>query len=164
MKKHPLLRYLFILSLTGIILLFLSTGINIVKDQKKALLEQAEKLRDIKPDMANKLEEMAYEYDTNKYLQIMPYINLLFLLFSLVGVILMWQLKLLGWYIYLFAEFFPYILTIIFWKEYVHYNSLMGNGSTGASITISLILVAFDVLFAGLYYYALKKSFQQDNV
>lgn len=159
MQKHSLLRYLFILSLTGIILLFLSYGWNIIKDQKKELLEQAEKLRELKPALADKLEEMAYEYETNKFYQLMPYINLLFLLLSLVGVILMWQLNWKGWYIYLFAEFAPYILTLVLWKEYSHYSDLMGM-SSASSIVITLIYVGFDILFAGLYYYALKESFK----
>lgn len=156
MKKHPLLRYLFTLSLISIILQVVSLSTNLVKDPQKTLAEQAEKLRDIKPDMANQLEELAYEYQTNKYFQVMPYINLFFILCSLLAVILMWQVKKNGWYLYLFAEFAPYILSIFTWEDYIKYMSAMG----GKSIVIAstFVLFAFDILFAGLYFYALRET------
>ncbi|GIV29410.1 MAG: hypothetical protein KatS3mg028_0476 [Bacteroidia bacterium] len=75
MKKHPLLRWLFIASLVAVIIQFGSTSVNLLRNPKDALLKQAEKMKEISPNIANQLEELAYEYDTNKYFQIMPYIN-----------------------------------------------------------------------------------------
>lgn len=155
MQKHPLLRYLFIASLIAIILQLSSTSFNLLKNPKQSLLEKAEQLREIKPDVADQLEELAYEYETNKYFQVMPYVNLLFLLISLVAVILMWQLKKQGWYLYLFAEFFPYIFSIFFWEEYKKYYAGWGQGTI---ISITMVMLAFDILFAGAYFYSLKKS------
>ncbi|MCX7728677.1 MAG: hypothetical protein N2203_04320 [Bacteroidia bacterium] len=155
MKKHPLLRYLFILSLISIIIQLSSTGFNLLKNPKESLLEKAEQLKDIKPSIAQQLEELAYEYDTNKYFQIMPYMNLLFILISLLSVILMWQLKQQGWYLYLFAEFFPYLFSVVFWENYTKYYAGWGNGMV---VSMTLAMVAFDILFAGLYFYALRET------
>lgn len=155
MKKHPLLRYLFIASLVAIIIQFSSTGYNLIKNPKDSLLERAETLRAIKPDIANQLEELAYEYDTNKFFQIMPYINILFLLISLVAVVMMWQLKKKFWYLYLFSEFFPYTISLFFWGESKKYYAGWGQGMI---ISMTFVMLAFDVLFAGLYYYALRES------
>lgn len=161
MKKIHLLRYLFILSLIAIILQFTSTTYNLIKDPKTGLLEQAEKLREIKPDIAAGLEELAYEYETNKYFQIMPYVNLLFLILSLTAVIMMWQLKKQGWYLYLFAEFFPYVFSITSWDNY---KKLYTGWSDGMLIAMTLTMVAFDILFAGLYFYALRESYKLSEI
>lgn len=84
-QKHPLLRYLFIASLVSIFIQFVSLGFSLVKDHKKELLESAEKIEEFKPEMADQLRELAYEYDTNKYLKVMPYVNLFFLILSTVA-------------------------------------------------------------------------------
>ena len=156
MTKHPLLRYLFTLSLISIILQVISLSTNLVKDPQKTLYEQAEKLQDIKPDMANQLKELAYEYQTNKYFQVIPYINLFFILCSLLAVIGMWQVHKNAWYLYLFAEFSPYVLSIFRWEDYIKYSSAMGGRSI--ILTFTFILFAFDILFAGLYFYALRET------
>ncbi|GAB4200993.1 MAG: hypothetical protein Fur0023_04920 [Bacteroidia bacterium] len=155
MKKHPLLRWLFIASLVTVIIQFGSTSVNLLRNPKDALLKQAEKMRNISPNMANQMEELAYEYDTNKYFQVMPYINLLFLIISLVSVILMWQLKQQGWYLYLFAEFFPYVFSITNWEDYTKYYA---GWNKSVVLSMTLVMVALDILFAGLYYYALRES------
>jgi len=69
---------------------------------------------------------------------------------------LMWQLKKVGWHIYLFAEFMPYLLSIFTWENYKKYNIIYGGEKL--LIVFTLILLAFDILFAGLYYYALRES------
>jgi hypothetical protein len=155
-QKHPLLRYLFIASLVSIFIQFVSLGFSLVKDHKKELLESAEKIEDFKPEMADQLRELAYEYDTNKYLKVMPYVNLFFLILSTVSVVLMWQLNKKGWYIYLFAEFAPYIISIVTWDDYAKYSALMGGGKS--VIAITFITLAFDILFAGMYFYALRET------
>ncbi len=155
MKKHPILRYLFIASLTAIIFQSVSMVINLTKDPKETLLEQAEKLRDIKPDAANQLEKFAYEQESNKYFRIMPYINIFFILISLVAVVLMWQLNKTGWYLYLFSEFAPYIITVVSWENYVKYYTGLGNT---AILATTFAMLAFDILFAGLYFYALRET------
>ncbi len=157
MKKHPYLRYLFIASLTAIIIEVISTGVSIFKDQKQSLHEQAEKIKDMNPTLSAKMETMAYEMDTNTYYKVQPYITLFFILLSLAAVIMMWQLNPKGWYLYLLAEFAPYLITIVKWKEYSAFSSFGGFGS-GMAVTMLLIMGAFDILFAGLYYYALKES------
>lgn len=161
MKKIPLLKYLFIASLISVILQLSTTSINLIKNPKDSLLEKAEQLREIKPDIANQLEELAYEYETNKFFQIMPYVNLLFLLFSLVSVILMWQLKWQGWYLYLFSEFFPYVFSFLFWDDYQKYYAGWGQGKV---VVMNFVFLGFDILFAGLYYYALKESFKLQEI
>lgn len=161
MQKHPLLRYLFITSLTAILIQLISLSTNLFKDPQKNLMEQAEKIRDLKPDMANQLEELAHEYETNKYFKVMPYINLFFILLSLVAVVLMWQLNKKGWYVYLFSEFTPYILSIFTWEDYIKYSS--GLGGKKMVVTFLFITLAFDILFAGLYYYALRETKRLDE-
>lgn len=156
MKKHPLLRYLFIASLTAIIIQLVSLSVNLLRDPKKSMLEQAEKLRDIKPDIAHQLEDLAYEYETNKYFKVMPYVNLFFILLSLTAVVLMWQLNKKGWYLYLLSEFAPYVLSVLTWENYVKYMS--GMGSKTMVVASTFIMLAFDILFAGLYFYALRES------
>jgi uncharacterized membrane protein SirB2 len=156
MNKHPLLRYLFIASLISIFLQLFSLTINIIKNPKEKLLKDAEKYESIKPEIAEKMRDLAYEYETNKYFKIMPYLNFLFLFTSGVGVVLMWQLKKVGWYIYLFAEFMPYVLSIFTWEDYSKYNIMFGGEKS--LIVYTFVLLAFDILFAGLYFYALRES------
>lgn len=68
----------------------------------------------------------------------------------------MWQLNKKGWYIYLFAEFAPYIISILTWDDYAKYSALMGGGKS--VIAITFITLAFDILFAGMYFYALRET------
>lgn len=157
MNKHPLLRYLFIASLISIFFQLGSGIFSIAKDPTSSILSQADKIRDVNPDIARKMEELAYEVQTNKYFQVMPYINLLFLLFSLLSVVMMWQLNKNGWYLYVFAEISPHLLTLIRWGDYVKYYTLM-SGTNYYAVIYILITLAFDILFIGLYWYALNKS------
>jgi len=161
MNKHPLLRYLFIASLISIFLQLFSLTINIIKSPKERLLKDAEKIESIKPEIAEKMRDLSYEYETNKYFKIMPYVNFLFLVISGLGVALMWQLKKMGWYIYLFAEFMPYVLSIFTWENYKKYSIIYGGEKL--LIVFTLILLAFDILFAGLYFYALRESEKLNN-
>ncbi len=155
MKKHSLLKWLFIASLVSIIIQLGSTSFNLLRNPKDALLKQAEMMKNINPSMANQLEELAYEYDTNKYFQLMPYVNLLFLIISLISVILMWQLKQQGWYLYLFAEFFPYVFSVSNWDDYAKYYA---GWNKSVVLSMTLVMIALDILFVGLYYYALRES------
>lgn len=156
MKKYFLLKYLFIASLINIIIQISQNIYNLTQDPQERILNAAEKIKNKMPSMAEKLETIAYNPDAMKYIKTTLYFNLLFLILSLVAVSLMWQLKFLGWYLYLLSELGIYLFYIFTWNTYKQSQTEFNTYISAIQLSISF---AFDVLFIGLYYYALKQSF-----
>lgn len=157
-KRPQLLTVICILSfiMCGIGLL---SGIwNIIQNTPENMAEGIEKMRQFSPEMADKMEESMIAMQDSVYIQISPYLNLVYVLLSFLGVLMMWKLQKKGFYLYLTGELLPYLGFIVAGKESMAAMNMMGGGAgemTG--IVIVGLMLVFDAAFIIMYAVNLKK-------
>ncbi len=140
--------------------LMILTGIyNIYQMQPEVMQQQVEQLREVYPVMANQLEDSMLAMQDNAYLKLTPYLSIGYYLLSLFGVILMWNLKRKGFYIYAIAEILPYFGFVFGGSEQM---KLVGGGMvTGNTImAATVMMIAIDLIFVFLYSKEIKNMEQ----
>lgn len=83
--------------------------------------------------------------------------NLFIQLLSLLGVVMMWQLNKKGFYIYVFAELFYYVISLLI--SGVSGLSAIANSfgeATGSLILVMILMILVDLFFISIYYKNLK--------
>lgn len=156
-KRSQFLTVLCVLSFIMCAIGFLSGIWNIYQSTPEAMQKNIEQFRSINPEMADQMENNMIEMQSNSFYKIMPYLSLVYTLISFLGVMMMWNFKRTGFYIYAIAEILPYSSFIFMGK-----NSLKmmgppgGNNATFAMIGI-VLMVAIDLLFVFLYSRNLKE-------
>ena len=116
-KRPQLLTVICILSFIMCGLGLLGGIWNIIQNTPENMAEGIDKMRQFSPEMADKMEENMIAMQDSTYIQISPYLNLIYALLSFVGVLMMWKLQKKGFYIYLAGELLPYIGFIVAGKE-----------------------------------------------
>lgn len=157
-KKPQFLTILCILSFICCGFLFIATVYGIIMNTPENQMENIERMREFSPAGADKMEQALLEQQNSVMGQIQPYLNLLFILLSFLGVLQMFNLKKMGFYIYTFAELFPMVLMFFSSKEMVGMLKLsMGeeSGETAAYLGIAIVLF-FDLAFVVMYGLNLK--------
>lgn len=157
-KRPQLLTVICILSfiMCGIGLL---GGIwNIIQNTPENMAEGIEKMRTFSPEMADKMEENMIAMQDSTYIQISPYLNLVYALLSFVGVLIMWKLQKKGFYIYLAGELLPYLGFIVAGKESMAAMNMAGGpgGQSMGGIILGVMLL-FDAAFIIMYAVNLKR-------
>ena len=155
--KSQLLKVLCILSfmMCGVSLL---QGISsIFQNTPEARREQIEQVRTIKPDMADAIENEMISMQENPYSKVAPYLDILYILVSFLGVFMMWNLNKKGFYIYSVAEILPYTAYIFSGDStFGLANSIIPGGAKFAMIAI-IFMVIIDLVFVALYSKCLKE-------
>ncbi len=154
-KRSQFLVTLCVLSFIMCGITILSGVWNIIQSTPENMQQNIENLRAVNPVMADELENNWIEMQSNPFSAIMPYLSIVYTLLSFLGVLMMWNRKKNGFYIYAIAEILPYTSFLILGK-----NSLsMVSGASNASFAmITLVMmVAIDVVFVGLYAKSLKE-------
>ena len=155
-KRPKMLMVLCILSFICCGLGLLGGIYNIIQNRPEAMAENIEKLRQVMPEMADRLEQNMIEAQENVYMQIVPYLNFVYLLISFMGIFMMWKLNRKGYLVYLAGELLPYVGFIVAAKPML---AMMGGGGMMANVGLisTIFMVVFDLLFIILYRVALKK-------
>lgn len=130
---------------------------NIIQNTPENMAESVEKVRQFSPEMADKMEENMMAMQDSTYMQISPYLNLVFLLLSFMGILMMWKLQQKGFYIYLAGEILPYLGFIVAAKESMAAMNMAGGGMGQAvgAVIVGFMLV-FDAAFIIMYAVNLK--------
>jgi hypothetical protein len=132
---------------------------NIVQNTPEHMAEGIEKMRQFSPEMADKMEENMEAMQESTYMQISPYLNLVYVLVSFMGVLMMWKLQKKGFYVYLAGEILPYLGFVVAGKE----SMAMMSGPPGSGggemmgVIILGLMVVFDAVFIIMYAVNLKK-------
>ncbi|MBS1651327.1 MAG: hypothetical protein JSU07_04875 [Bacteroidetes bacterium] len=136
-------------------LMFILSLWGLLRDTPENRAQQIEKMRQVNPEMADKMEEAMSE-TSNSSKQVNTAVNFICLAFSAIGATLMWQLKKKGFYLYLAGEIVPY--TGMFLSGKTSMAALSGFGSMGTTIfaTAIAIMIIFDAVFIGFYAVNLK--------
>lgn len=155
--RSQLLKVICILSFVMCGLSFLQGIMRLIQDSPETRREQIEQIRQIKPDMADQMENEMIAMQENPYSKVAPYLDLLYIILSFLGVIMMWNLNKIGFYIYSIAEILPYTAYLFLGKNaFGMANSMVPGGATIAMIFI-ILMVIIDLVFVALYSRCLKE-------
>lgn len=155
-KRPQLLTVLCILSFIMCGISVLSNIYSLYQNQPEVMQKNIEQMRAFSPEMADKMEDQILAMADNPYMKIAPYLTFVYILVSFLGVIMMWNLKKNGFYIYAIAEILPYTGFIFMGKNSL---SMMSGGFGGATagMILIIVMVVIDLVFVGLYAKNLKE-------
>ena len=160
-KRPQFLTVLCVLSFIMCAFLFLSGVWNAIQNTPEHLLESAEQVRSFSPEMADQIEQQAVAMQESTYMQIRPYLDLVFVLITFLGVLMMWKLNKKGFWLYLVGELAPYLGLIFAAKETMAMMNSSGKaGQIGGAIAI-VLMVIFDIAFIAMYAVNLKHMKQE---
>ncbi len=115
-----------------------------------------EDVRAVSPEMADQMENQMLALESNAFMKIYPYLNLVFILLSFLGALMMWNRKRNGFYLYSIAEILPYSSMLFMAKNSMNIPGI----PAGAMMVVVFLMVGVDVLFVYLYSRNLKEMTQ----
>jgi hypothetical protein len=155
-KRPQLLTVLCVLSFVMCALMVLAGFWGIYQSQPEVMQKNVEQVRAFNPEMADQMENQILAMADNPYHKISNYLGLVYTLLSFLGVMMMWNLKKKGFYLYAIAEILPYTGFVFMGKNSLN---MMGGGAGSATIGMIFIvlMVIIDVVFVYLYSRNLKE-------
>lgn len=156
-QKPQFLKVLCILTWLCCTFVFISTIWGAVfKPSVEEKLAQIEKIREMSPVAADKMEA-ALENQNGTNQIISTSITLVAVLLSFFGSVLMWQLKKLGFYFYIFGEILPYLGFAFGAADAIVAAGAMGGAMGNAIVTVVIaLMIIFDIVFIVMYGVNLK--------
>ncbi len=154
-QKSQMLKVLCILSFVMCGLAVVLGIFNIIQSSPEVVQKNIEQIRQIKPEMADQMENQMIAMKDNAYAKIAPYLNFIYILLSFLGVYMMWGLKKTGFYIYCIAEILPYTGYIFLGKNSL--NMMGGEGMAVIGMVALVLMIIIDLVFVGLYAKCLKE-------
>lgn len=152
-KRPQFLTILCVLSFICVGLMIVFTIFGIVMNTPERMAERIEQVRQISPAQAEQMEIMIAEQESSTMAKIQPYLSILFQVISLLGVLQMFNLKRIGFYIYAAIELIPYTFLLFTGGKM---SVQMGGLGQGAVIAVMTIFVLFDLAFVVMYGMNLK--------
>lgn len=156
-KRPQFLTVLCVISFIWCGIAFLLGVYGIIANTPEKMQENIENMRKFSPAGAQQMEEQMIEQQSSAMGRIQPYLSVVFLLVSFLGVLQMFNLKRMGFYVYTAAELIPYIFIIIGGKQAMAMMGSMGGGTIQAAAMVMMVLmVLFDLAFVVMYGVNLK--------
>jgi len=155
--RSELLKVLCILSfvMCGINLII---GImNIYQSSPEVMAKNIEQIRNIKPEMADQMENQMIAMQDNNYAKVAPYLNFVYILISFLSVMMMWNFNKIGFYIYSIAEILPYTAFIFLGKNSMNMMAGAGESMAMVGMVAMVFMVIIDLVFVALYSKCLKE-------
>lgn len=146
-KRSDFLRILCILSFTMCAVGVVSGIFNLYQTQPEVMQKSIDQIRTVDEAMADQMENQMIAMENNAFMKIYPYLNFVFILLSFVSVLMMWNFKRMGFYIYAIAEILPYSSFIFIDKDMMKVPGMPG----GAMMAGMVAMIVLDVLFVVLY-------------
>lgn len=159
-KRSQFLTVLCILSFIMCAIGFISGIWNIYQSTPEAMQKNVEQLRSINPEMADQMEDNMVEMQNNSFYKITPYLGLVYTLMSFLGVMMMWNRKRTGFYIYGVAEILPYSSFLLLGKSSLKMMGPPGGSSTTFAMIGIALMVLIDLAFVIMYSRNLKEMDQ----
>jgi tryptophan-rich sensory protein len=156
-KRPQFLTVLCVLSFVWCGLAFLLGVYGIIVNTPEKMQENIENMRKFSPAGAQQMEEQMIEQQNSTLGKIQPYLSLVFLMVSFLGVMQMFKLKKTGFYIYAAAELIPYAFILVGGKQAMAMMGSMGGGAMQtAAMVMMVLMVLFDLAFVVMYGVNLK--------
>jgi uncharacterized BrkB/YihY/UPF0761 family membrane protein len=136
--------------------MFISAILGIVGQSPEKQQEKIDQMREINPETADQME-VVLNAESQSEKMISAVINLIGVLLSAYGAIMMWQLKKTGFYIYIIGELVPYAGFAMGGAQAMAAVGAMagGMGAAIAGIAVGIMLI-FDIAFIIMYGVNLK--------
>lgn len=155
-KRSQFLTVLCILTFIMCALGILSGIYNLYASQPEVMQKSIEDVRAVSPEMADQMENQMLTLESNAFMKIYPYLNLVFILLSFLGALMMWNRKRNGFYLYSIAEILPYSSMLFMAKNSMNIPGI----PAGAMMVVVFLMIGVDVLFVYLYSRNLKEMTQ----
>lgn len=150
-KRSQLLTVLCILSFIMCGIKILSSVYSIYQNSPEAMQNSIEQVRAINPEMADQMENNFIEMQNNMYLKLSPYLEVLYTLLSLVAVLMMWNYKKKGFYIYSVAEIIPYISLFFVSTDSISIPGISASSAASVMMFGTIAMILIDLVFVFLY-------------
>ena len=155
--RSELLKVLCILSFVMCGVNLLIGVLNIYQSSPEVIAKNIKQIRDIKPEMADQMENQMIAMQDNTYAKLAPYLNFVYILISFLSVMMMWNFKKTGFYIYSIAEILPYTAFIFLGKNSMNMMAGAGENMAMAGMVAMVFMVIIDLVFVALYSKCLKE-------
>ncbi len=156
-KRSQFLTVLCVLSFIMCALGVASSILKIYNNTPENMQKNIEKFRAISPEGADQMENNMIEMQNDPIFKISPYLELVYTLISFLGVLMMWNFKRIGFYIYAIAEILPYSTVALMGKNAFDMMGPPGQ-STAKFAMIGLVIgVLIDLVFVFMYSRNLKE-------
>jgi len=155
--RSELLKVLCILSFVMCGVNLLIGVLNIYQSSPEVIAKNIEQISDIKPEMADQMENQMIAMQDNTYAKLAPYLNFVYILISFLSVMMMWNFKKTGFYIYSIAEILPYTAFIFLGKNSMNMMAGAGENMAMAGMVAMVFMVIIDLVFVALYSKCLKE-------
>jgi hypothetical protein len=156
-KRSQFLTVLCVLSFIMCAIGFVSGVWKIYQSTPEAMQKNIEQFRAINPEMADQMENNMIEMQDNPVYKISPYLELVYTLISFLGVLMMWNFKRTGFYIYAIAEILPYTTILFMGKNYLKMLGPPGGSSANFAMIGLVLSILIDLVFVFLYSRNLKE-------
>lgn len=151
-KRPQFLKVLCILSFVACGLIIGIMPLSIYFNSEEKVIERIEMLKETAPSMAQQVENDYYAQKDTVWYKIQYYVIILYELVVLLTVVMMWNLKRLGFYLYSALELLPYIGLLFSEGSSVE----IGEGGKAAGVIFMVIVVILDLTFVVMYGLNLK--------
>ena len=138
-KRPQFLTVLCILSFICCGLMLVMTLWGLVMNTPERMAENIEKMREISPSTAQQMEVQIAEQQNSSMAKIQPYLTIILVLVSFLGVFQMFNLKKTGFYIYIAAELIPYAFMLAGGKQAMSMMGSMGGAMEAAAIAMMVL-------------------------
>ena len=156
-KRSQFLTILCILSFIMCGIKILTSVYSIYQNSPEAMQRSIEQVRAIDSQMADQMEANMEEMQNNAYLRLSPYLEIIYTLLSLAAVLLMWNLKKNGFYMYSIVEIIPYISLFFVSSKSVSIPGLSASAAASLMAFGTVLMILIDLVFVFLYFRNLKE-------
>jgi hypothetical protein len=155
-KRSQFLTILCVLSFVMCGLKLITSVYSVYQNSPAAMQKSIEQFRDINPEMAVQMENNMIEMQSNTYLKLSPYFEIIYTLLSFMAVLMMWNFKKNGFYMYSIVEIIPYISLFFVSSKSISIPGLSSSSATSIMAFGTIIMILIDLVFVYLYFRNLK--------
>jgi hypothetical protein len=156
-KRSQFLTILCVLSFVMCGLKLLTSIYSVYQNSPAAMQKSIEQVRQIKPEMADQMENNMIEMQNNTYLKLSPYFEIIYTLLSFLAVLMMWNLKKNGFFLYSIVEIIPYISLFFVSSKSISIPGLSASSASSIMVFGTLVMILIDLVFVYLYFRNLKE-------
>ena len=155
-KRSQFLTILCVLSFVMCGLKLITSVYSVYQNSPAAMQKSIEQVRDINPEMAVQMENNMIEMQSNTYLKLSPYFEIIYTLLSFMAVVMMWNFKKNGFYMYSIVEIIPYISLFFVSSKSISIPGLSSSSATSIMAFGTIVMILIDLVFVYLYFRNLK--------
>ena len=156
-KRSQFLTILCVLSFVMCGLKLLTSIYSVYQNSPAAMQKSIEQVRQIKPEMADQMENNMIEMQNNTYLKLSPYFEIIYTLLSFMAVLMMWNLKKNGFFLYSIVEIIPYISLFFVSSKSISIPGLSSSSASSIMLFGTIVMILIDLVFVYLYFRNLKE-------